>query len=443
MKKLLVFLLSLCAAAEAGEFKAGLARQRITPPLPFWVNGYAARTNPVPDVKSDIYARALALEDDAGGRAVIVGIEVLGLSRDIADAVAVRVKQQYNLDRERLLMNCSHTHAAPVIWRNTPGMAEFDDEHALKIYEYGQQLVSDVTAVVGAALANLAPATLTVGHDTAGFAINRRAPVKGAGVSLGVNPTGPTDHDVPVVKITGPDGGLRGVLFGYACHNTTMGGNFYAVDGDYAGCAMRTLEQAHPGATALFLILCGGDQNPSPRGKYEHVEQHGRALAQAVEHALAGDLKAVRPPLRAAFTRAELEFAPHTRQTFEDESKSTNPYKARRARLMLAAYDQGREARRLGNPVQALRLGDGFTILALGGEVVVDYALRVKREFAGQDLMVAGYSNEVPCYIASARVLREGGYEALDSMIYYGQPGPFTPEVEEQMFRAIRSVMGK
>ncbi|MHB1308508.1 MAG: hypothetical protein ACYC23_15625, partial [Limisphaerales bacterium] len=48
---------------------------------------------------------------------------------------------------------------------------------------------------------------------------------------------------------------------------------------------------------------------------------------------------------------------------------------------------------------------------------------------------------DVACYIPSRRVLREGGYEAVESMIYYGQPGPFAESAEEVIHAAIRRVM--
>jgi hypothetical protein len=67
--------------------------------------------------------------------------------------------------------------------------------------------------------------------------------------------------------------------------------------------------------------------------------------------------------------------------------------------------------------------------------------LRARREFPDDNLVVAGYCNDVQAYIPSLRVLKEGGYEANDSMIYYGQPGPFTDDVEETVFRAIRDVL--
>ena len=94
-------------------------------------------------------------------------------------------------------------------------------------------------------------------------------------------------------------------------------------------------------------------------------------------------------------------------------------------------------------PVQAIRFGRDLTLVALGGEAVVDYDLRARREYPGEPLIVAAYSNSVMCHIPSERVLREGGYEAVDNMIYYGQPGPFAAGVETRVFDAIHEAMKK
>jgi hypothetical protein len=236
---------------------------------------------------------------------------------------------------------------------------------------------------------------------------------------------------------------MRAVLFGYACHNTTLGGNFYQISGDYAGFAQLELEKLHPGVTAMFLILCGADQNPNPRGTLDLAMTHGKSMAEAVERALAGKLRTVRPPLRAAYSEVSLEFAPHERRTFEEEAQNTDAFRQRRARLMLKAYDEGRPERSITYPVQGLRFNNDLTLLALGGEVVVDYALRIKREFPRENLVVAGYSNDVMGYIPSQRVLKEGGYEPVDSMIYYGHPGPFNESVEETVIGAARQILRK
>ena len=236
---------------------------------------------------------------------------------------------------------------------------------------------------------------------------------------------------------------MRAVLFGYACHNTTLTGTFYEVSGDYAGYAQAALERAHPGVQAMFFILCGADQNPNPRSKLKYAEKYGSDLASSVEGVLAGSMKTLRPPIRTAFVNTNLEFAAHTRAQFEEDAKGTNVYKARRAKVMLEDYDRGKPVRSIAYPVQAIRFNDGLAIVTLGGEVVVDYALRAKREHPNTDLVVAGYSNAVMSYIPSLRVLREGGYEASDSMIYYGRPGPYTETVEETVFQGIDRVLAK
>ena len=432
-------LLSTGRSAHAAELEAGVARLRITPPQPFWMSGYAARTRPSEGVYQELWAKALALRDGEGHQAVVVTTDLIGLSRAISDEVAARVEACFGVERRGLVLNGSHTHCGPVVRQNLVVLYDLDASERLRVDAYGAELVERLVEVVGRALADLAPARLTVGHGAASFAVNRRE-LTPEGVKGGVNPAGPVDHDVPVLKVARRDGSLEAVLFGYACHNTTLGGDFYQIGGDYAGFAQAALERAHPGATALFLMLCGGDQNPHPRGALDHARRYGEALAAEVGRVLGSTLQPVRPPIRAAVETVPLDFAPHTRAAFERERASPDRFRSRRARLMLAAYDEGRPLLQAPYPVQAVRLGADLTLVALGGEVVVDYVLRARRELAGENLIVAGYCHDVMGYIPSRRVLREGGYEADGSMIYYGQPGPWADTVEETVFAAIHRV---
>jgi hypothetical protein len=110
---------------------------------------------------------------------------------------------------------------------------------------------------------------------------------------------------------------------------------------------------------------------------------------------------------------------------------------------MLRTYDEGQPIRHYPYPVQAISFGKDLTVLALGGEVVVDYALRVKKEYGSKGIIVAAYSNDVMSYIPTRRVLKEGGYEADQSMLYYGQPGPYAEDVEDRIFGTIRKVMAQ
>jgi hypothetical protein len=434
-------LLSTCGPLLAADFQAGVARVRITPPQPFWMSGYAARTHPSEGVHQDLWAKALALRDGEGRQAVLVTTDLIGLPRAISDEVAARVRERFQVERPQLVLSASHTHCGPAVRKNLAVLYDFGEEDRRRVDAYSAELVEWLVEVVGAALRDRAPARLAVGHAAVGFAVNRREPTP-EGVKIGVNPNGPVDHDVPVLKITGEGGSLRAVLFGYACHNTTLGGDFYRIGGDYAGYAQAELEKAHPGATALFMMLCGGDQNPSPRGTLDLVARHGRALATEVDRVLDTSLRPVRPPIRTAHEVVSLDFASHSRSVFEEEAKSPDVFRQRRARLMLAAYDAGAPVRQTPYPVQAVRLGGDLTLLALAGEPVVDYALRLKRELPDQELIVAGYCHDVMCYIPSRRVQHEGGYEAVDNMVYYGQPGPFTESVEETILAAVRRVAG-
>jgi hypothetical protein len=72
---------------------------------------------------------------------------------------------------------------------------------------------------------------------------------------------------------------------------------------------------------------------------------------------------------------------------------------------------------------------------------VVDYALRLKREFDHTRLWVNGYSNYVPCYIPSSRILKEGGYEAETSLWYYDRPARLSTNTEQLIISAVHQIV--
>jgi len=425
----------------AADFKAGVGRILITPEKPIYMSGYAGRDHPSEGAIHDLWAKALAVEDRKGARVVVVTSDLIGLPRGVSEVVAARIQKEYGIDRPHLVLNSSHTHTGPLVQHNLEILFDLSPTDSQVVAEYSAALINKLVAVVGAALKDLAPADLSFGNGRATFAINRRENTAN-GVKIGENPKGPTDPDVPVLKVTAPDGTLRAVLFGYACHNTTLTGQFYKLSGDYAGFAQIAVEKTHPGATAMFVMLCGADQNPNPRSTIELAEEHGASLAAEVNRVLGEKLQRVRGPLRAAFQIVDLTFAPQTRETFESRLTESNIYRVRHAKAMLKlSDDRSPLLRRYPYPVQAIQFGKDLTFAALGGEVVVDYVLRIKREFGGHGIIVAGYSNDVMSYIPSLRVLKEGGYEANDSMIYYGLPGPYDAAVEDSVMKTVHQVL--
>ncbi|NBO64576.1 MAG: hypothetical protein EBU88_06990 [Acidobacteria bacterium] len=426
---------------EESGIKAGVATVVITPPGPMWMAGYAARTRPAEGKIHDLYAKALALEDTGGRRVVLVTTDLLGFPRDLAQAISSRVQRDFNLTRDQLILNSSHSHSGPVVKGSLAGAYDLPAAELALIDAYTTELEGKVVDVVGRALRDLAPAKLSYGVGLAGFAMNRRLSTP-KGIVGGVNPDGVVDRDVPVLRVESLAGKLRGIVFGYACHNTTLTGEFLQYSGDYAGFASIAVEKEHPGAKAFFVAGCGADVNPAPRSRLDLAEDHGQELAQAVESVLQGNRTPVTGSIRTAFDLAGLPFAtPPSKEEFEARLGDSNVFVRRHARRMLDQIERnGRLAREYPCPVQVLRIGRDFTLIAIGGEVVTDYSLRLKKEIEGR-VWVAGYSNDLFAYVPSARMYEEGGYEVNESMIYYDHPGAFAPDTEGVIIRRVHALI--
>lgn len=418
--------------------------------------GYANRTAPSNGIDHDLFAKALALSDGAGGRVVIVTLDLIGVPATLRAGVEREAATRFGLKPHELLLNASHTHSGPLLAADRLAIeatflraAKPADVDAVRRYE--AFLPGAVLELIGDSLNRLAPARLDFSHAKAGFAMNRRRPEPNGEFSNNPNPDGPVDHDVPVLRINAPDGQLRAVLFGYACHNTTLSGS--RISGDYAGHAQQFLEASFPGATALFLLGCAGDQNPYPRGKMvpdqqpeDLARQHGRALANAVATALGTRMRPVRGPLRGAYGHAALEYLPLSVTELDAFLRPPHtPLVNERARALQEKGRRGERPAPLACPVQVLRFGGDLTLVAIGGEVVVDYALRLKRELAGPaDVWVAGYSNDVFGYLGSRRVLQEGGYEGFSANTrILNHPGRFADDAEDAVIAKVHAMLGQ
>ena len=439
---LLLSSLRVWSADAPAPWKAGVATAVITPEQAMWMAGYASRTNVSQGKFNDLYAKVLALEDERGGRMVFVTLDLIGIPRTLRKSLEARVQKAWQLPPESLLLNASHTHSGPEFRFGRAPADDGDFKPSTLGDNYGRDLEEKLLKLIGTALETRAPARLAYSFARCGFAMNRRLPTK-SGYQNSPYPEGPVDQSVPVLRVEGVDGKLRAVLFGYACHNTTLA--LYQFSGDYAGYAQQYFEADHPGVTALFMLGCGGDQNPYPRGTVELAQKHGRSLATAVEAALATTLKAVNGPLRSAYAEIQLDYAPApSREEFTARLASKDRYEASHAKRMLERLDKGEKLpTQYPYPVQVVRFGDALTMVALGGEVVVDYALRLKQELAGPAVWVAGYSNDVMAYIPSLRVMKEGGYEAGGAMRYsVTHPGPWAESTEERIISKVRELNG-
>ena len=435
---LLMWMVPICRTAKAkAAWKAGVAKVVITPTTPMWMAGYASRNHPAEGKLTDLWCKVLALECASGSRAVFITLDLIGIDRALAQSICSQLAAQHHLARDKIAICTSHTHTGPVVGMNLPTLhyLTLNKEQQLLVDQYLVQLEKNVASAVDEAVQHLAPAKLTWGSGICGFATNRRnnseeqiSHLRARGLL-----TGPVDHDVPVLAARSENEELMAVVFGYACHSTVL--SSYQWSGDYPGFAQIEIEKKHPGCVALFWAGCGADQNPLPRRSVELARNYGARLATSVDETLVGVMQPLKSELTTAYAEVDLPLGTlPTREEIEADTTSRNKYVAARAKMLLEQIDSGQPLSPVyPYPIQTWTLGNELQFIFLGGEVVVDYAVRLKIELNGRKTWVAAYANDVMAYIPSRRVLLEGGYEGGGSMPYYGLPTTWSPDLERSI----------
>lgn len=428
------------------DWKVGLARAVITPRASVWLAGYG--TKRAPDGKlHELWMKAIAFEDGRANRAVLITSDFQGVPKIMSDRVFEQVKQKHGLDRKDIQFTFSHNHCGPRLGDDLIDYYPVDAEQVQLVEEYTDEMVTRTVELVGNAIADLSPATIKIGEGRATFAVNRRnnreADVPEM-IEKGLPLAGPVDHSVPVLTVTRPNGQLAAILFGYACHPTTL--NFLTWCGDYPGFAQLELEEKHPGTMALFVNTCGGDQNPLPRRTVELCQKYGHQLATGVEEALAQPMTPVSVGLKTAFEYVELPYLKTmTRGDLETYAQENNAIRSRWAKRLLKQLDEGKTfPASYPYPVHAWKLGKEMLVLGQGAETVVDYALRFKKQY-GPGTWVLGYVDDMISYIPSRRVWEEGGYEGGSNLYEYGRPalrwaGDIEDRIADAMQRLVKEV---
>ena len=429
--------------SQETNWQAGIGRRVITPETEVWLAGYG--TKRAPDGKiHDLWVKVLALRATDGKRVVMATTDHMGMSKTIYESLYAKLKHRFSLDRSEFMLTFSHNHCGPVLKDDLVDYYPLDDEQRRLVAEYSNWMEDQVVEAVGEALDTLQPAQLLKGEGKCTFAVNRREnPASEVPKMLaeGTPLKGAVDHYVPVLAVKSEGGRLLGVLFGYACHPTTLSFNTWC--GDYPGFAQVNLEANHPGTSAMFFNACGGDQNPLPRRKLELCEKYGKMLSVAVEEVLSEPMEPVSGGLRSAFEFVDLAYEELvTREKLLPIANGRSALHARWAKRMLKMIDEGVSfPTSYPYPVQAWRIGDELLLIGIGGEAVVDYSLRFKREF-GRTTWVCGYANDMAAYIPSRRVWEEGGYEGGPHLDEYGRPAwRWAGDVEDRVAGAVGRVV--
>jgi hypothetical protein len=250
---------------------------------------------------------------------------------------------------------------------------------------------------------------------------------------------------VPILDIRrAEDDSIKAIVFGYACHNTTMNPQDRLYSSDWAGQAARRLEEWHPNSTALFITGCAADQNPDPRGTQELSMQYGNDLAAAVERVLDGPGVEIEGRLRVGYEAVDLEMVAVTREGLMGDLGSDDLPKRAKARYLLERLDRGETLETFyPAPLQVVMLGDELLMILMSSETVIDWSHKFKEDFAGDAGMiwVAGYCNDMYGYVPTLQVQREGGYEGGRANLWSWLPSPWTEIVEKTVIDATRHIV--
>jgi hypothetical protein len=420
----------------APGFSAGAARLNINPDQAVWLGGYGGRVSPHAGITNDLFVRALALKDPAGEISLVVAMDQLGPNRASIEKMAAELQEKFGLRRERIVLASSHTHSAPVCDRALELAYRMSDELWSRALAYGDFLRSRVVEAAQRALAELAPVELHFGQNVAGFGVNRRRTQP----RFRACPA-PVDHDVPVLRLIDGAGKVKAIVFGYACHNTTL--PFQDICGDYSGFACEQLEKTYPEATCLFVAGCAADINPLPRHRVELARKYGEILAASVEQVVGNsELPELTRPIAAHRVETELALQPLLPEDLKIDPASEDWMQARWSRKWEERLRRGEAPPvQIPYPVQVWNFGEKLCWIQLTAEVCVDYSLRLKKAYGLESTWVSAYTNELVGYVPSERILQEGGYEGGESRIVFDLPAPFAPGVEQRVCDAVdRSV---
>jgi hypothetical protein len=405
--------------------------------------------------------------DDGERRICIVALDVLGTPGAWGRRLRKAVADTVGCAPEAVLVNSSHTHAAPP----PPGMLKIGGtSHELRPEEqaFADQAVFIAGSAASLAAQRLRPAVVGAARARVdGLGVNRRQRTDGDSI-LGWNPDGVHDRDVSVIRVDAVEGDAIATLVAYGCHTVVLGWDVEEISSDFAGPLRRDVRD-WSGGDCLFLQGCAGNvlpleaffDQPGPERKF------GKRLALSALQARGAADPVPREPRQQptasavpiAIWRLERSGARASVRLDAAEELIELPFLEPRddfAMLraeLLARVDElqrsgaGREAwnpvwihaewarrmaerppvRSLTVPVQALRIGE-IGIVGWPCEPFAELGLALRARGAAPFTVPLGYTNDLVGYVATPEEYPYGGYEPSLSQRHFGNAAPFAPD---------------
>lgn len=411
-----IALLALISSGAWAEFRASVVRIDITPDRPQWLLGYAARQST--GVHDPLFHRIVAL-DDGRTQFYLVSTDIALFSPAFYDEFCAELKKQTGIERKSVWWTVTHTHSAPEL--GPPGLAKaflagrYDHEPD---WEYAKAVKQKLIDGIVEAKGKLAPARLRVGTTRSNANINRRSRDPNGKIYLGLNPDGPVDRQVGLLRLDRPDGTPIALIANYAMHGTVLGGKNQLISGDAPGVVAAYVEQKL-GAPMLYINGATGDIAPI----YSVYDDFKRVRIAEFNVLLGDRIVQAMNTLPASAAAVKLEAA---------EEYLVTPLKAGlKWPEELAAYITPQSEVRL--PLRFLRINKETALWAAPLELFCEIAMDVRAQSKVKNTFYFGYANGWLGYLPTKQAFSEGGYETTTT--------PFTPEAEAALKQAVLARM--
>lgn len=428
----LAVLVSLTAAAEAQELRAGRAAVKITPPVGIPMAGYY-NTRLAEGTHDDLWAKALVLET-GHTRAALVACDLVNIPADLSAAARKQAEAATGIPAAHIILSATHSHTGPLLGGR--GM-QFVQGPARKVMEsYRAALPGKIAEAIRAAQASLTAARLSsaTGHEES-VSFYRRFLMKDGTVRTNpgkrnpqvVQPMGQIDPEVQLVWVESADGKPMLAYINHALHLDTVGGLQFSADFPFTiGKLLGKLSS--PELVTLFTNGAAGNINHINTSSSE--PQKGHAEAKRIGTVLAGEviktmtrLKAV--PAGALLARSEV--VPLPLPTYAAAQVA-------QAKAVAAKFDQPDSpgtvplaeafrildvAERKGAPIEAevqvITLGKSIAWVGLPGEIFVELGQAIKKASPFPMTIVVELSAGQIGYVPTRKAFEEGGYEVLSA----------------------------
>lgn len=426
---------------------AGIAKANITPPVGMLMSGYGARKTPAIGVHDELYLIATYLNDGTT-EAGLITMDLIDTDSKGTARIRKACANLTGVSTKNILVACSHTHGGP-----QTGIYGEDEGDDLK-KSYTNNVIYKAAGALAEAKKNAVPVSVGHSRQDCHIAVNRREKRPNGDVVIGTNFDGPIVPYTDVIRFDCIDTRQpMAIIFSYASHGTTLGGDNLLYTADYPGYAKKLVEQIIPAAIPSFVAACSADINPYPRGTFDLCERQGKRLGCAVSQAVL-DIEEMKEDAKIAVASSNFRFRLENPPTLDEakerlrkakesadkeiqEAKKASggkavdekmvlqwhtSYELRKAKSLVEALEKSDTDFTIPLETQAIAIGD-CALVGMPGEIFVNIGIEVAEKSPFKRTIHISHANGSAGYVPTADQVPLGGYEVgIARASRYGLP---------------------